>query len=274
MDNCDRLFKPVFDFRRKHPSNFIFAHVNVNSMRHKFASLQEILSKNCLDYFAVSETKLDGSFPNAQFSVKGFNLLCEDNTDTSGGLMVYICSDIPHRRLTTVKYNKDGIESICIEVILGNTKTVIACIYKHPRVKNDVFKTAFCSISDQLFRNCSDAIFIGDMNSDPNKNDVIKDICDMYSLCNLIKGPTCHKAATSTLLDVVQNRIVQNTLVYWIVFAKWVTFIILWERLPGNLPHVNNQSISSIDHTTILWKQTTKMTSPVHHSMCARSSTT
>ena len=79
MDNCDRLFKPVFDFRRKHPSNFIFAHVNVNSMCHKFASLQEILSKNCLDYFAVSETKLDGSFPNAQFSVKGFNLFREDN---------------------------------------------------------------------------------------------------------------------------------------------------------------------------------------------------
>ena len=25
----------------------------------------------------------------------------------------------------------------------------------------------------------------------------------MYSLCNLIKNPTCHKAATSTLLDVV-----------------------------------------------------------------------
>ena len=117
--------------------------------------------------------------------------------------MVYIRSDIPHRRLTAVEYNKDGIESICIEVILGNTKTVIACIYKHPRVKNYVFKTAFCSISDQLFRNCSDAIFIGDMNSDPNKNGVIKDICDMYSLCNLIKYPTCHKAATSTLLDIV-----------------------------------------------------------------------
>ena len=139
-NNCDRLFKPVFDFRRKNPSNFIFAHVNVNSIRHKFSSLREILSKNCLDYFAVSETKLDGSFPNAQFSVRGFNLLREDNTDSSGGLMVYIRSDIPHRRLTAVEYNKEGIESICVEVILGNTKTVIACIYKHPRVKNDVLK--------------------------------------------------------------------------------------------------------------------------------------
>ena len=96
----NRLFRPVFDFRRKHPSNFIFAHVNVNSLRHKFASLHEVLSKNCLDYFAISETKLDGSFPDAQFNVNDFNILREDNTAASGGLMVYIRSDIPHRRLT------------------------------------------------------------------------------------------------------------------------------------------------------------------------------
>ena len=122
--------------------------------------------------------------------------------------MVYTRSDIPHRRLTAVEYNKDGIESICIEVILGNTKTVVACIYKHPRVENNVFKTVSCSISDQLFRNYSDAFFIGDMNSYPNKIGVIKYICVMYSLHNLIKNPTCHKAATSTLLGVglVSNR--------------------------------------------------------------------
>ena len=139
---------------------------------------------------------------------QGFNLLREDNTDTSGGLMVYTRSDIPRRRLTAVEYNKDGIESICIKVILGNTKTVIACIYKHPRVENNVFKTVSCSISDQLFRNYSDAFFIGDMNSYPNKIGVIKYICVMYSLHNLIKNPTCHKAATSTLLGVglVSNR--------------------------------------------------------------------
>ena len=41
------------------------------------------------------------------------------------------------------------------------------------------------------------------MNCDPNKNNVIKDICDTYNLCNLIKDPTCHKADVSTLLVVV-----------------------------------------------------------------------
>ena len=172
-------------------------------LTHKFESLHEILSKNCLDYFAISETKLDASFPDAQFNVNDFNILREDNTAASGGLMVYIRSDIPHRRLTAAEYNKDGIETICIEVLLGKTKTVIACIYKHPRVKNDLFKSAFSFISDQLFRNCTDTIFIGDMNCDPNKNNVIKDICDTYNLCNLIKDPTCHKADVSTLLDVV-----------------------------------------------------------------------
>ena len=148
---------------------------------------------------------MDGSFPNSQFSVNDFDILRKDTTAASGGLMVYIRWDIPHRRLTAAEYNKYGIETICIEVLLGNTKTVFACtcIYKHPLVKNNIFKSAFSFISDQLFRNCTDTIFIGDMNCDPNKNNVIKDICDTYNLCNLIKDPTCHKADVSTLLDVV-----------------------------------------------------------------------
>ena len=65
--------------------------------------------KNCLDYFAISETKLDGSFPDAKFNVNDFNILREDNTAASGGLMMYIRSDITHRRLTAAEYNKDGI---------------------------------------------------------------------------------------------------------------------------------------------------------------------
>ena len=39
------------------------------------------------------------------------------------------------------------------------------------------------------------------------KSNVIKDLCDLYDLKNLIKDPTCHKGAASTLLD---NILVSN----------------------------------------------------------------
>ena len=122
------LFPEVRDFRMKHKPNFIYLHININSIRHKFGPLHEILANNYVDYLAVSESKIDPSFPNGQFHVHGFTLHRQDNTSMSGGLMVYIRSDIPHRRLRNIEYNDNGIETLCCELTFGKSKTVITCI--------------------------------------------------------------------------------------------------------------------------------------------------
>ena len=197
------LFSEIFELRKNYPCNFIFAHVNINSFRHKFSALQDILAKNCLDYLAVSESKLDASFPIAQFGVEGFTMYRQDNTDRSGGILVYIRSDLPHRRLLDVEHNDDGIESLCLEITVGKNKTVISCIYKHPKMKLELFKNKMCFIADNVFTKCSDTIFLGDMNCCPLLSNTVKDICDLYDLRNLIHEPTCHKGNTSTLIDVV-----------------------------------------------------------------------
>ena len=121
-------------------SNFIFTYVNINSFRHKFAPSREILSKKLVDFLAIAETKLDSSFPSAQFYVQDFTLHRQDLTASSGGLIVYIRSDLPHRRLKFAEVNCDGFESLCIEVTIGNTKTAITALYKHPAVNNACFK--------------------------------------------------------------------------------------------------------------------------------------
>ena len=201
--NDESLFPEIIDFRQKFKSNFIFTHVNINSFRHKFVFIQELLSKNCIDYLAISESKLDESFPDAQFNVEGYSLYRQDLTSCSGGLLVYVRSDLPQRRMVDRECNANGIESICIEIIVGKCKTVIACIYKHPKVANDLFRTSISCMVDKLIISCSDLILLGDMNCCPTKSKTIKDICDTYDLSNLIKNPTCHKAQTPTLLDVI-----------------------------------------------------------------------
>ena len=52
-----------------HPKNLFFNHLNVNSLRNKFVSIQELI-KSTFDIFLISETKIDDSFPNAQFKLK------------------------------------------------------------------------------------------------------------------------------------------------------------------------------------------------------------
>ena len=51
----------------------ILVHLNINSIRNKFEALKFIIDNN-IDIFLISETKLDDSFPSAQFLVKGFSV--------------------------------------------------------------------------------------------------------------------------------------------------------------------------------------------------------
>ena len=89
-DDAGGYFNIISDFKGTHQNNFVFIHININSFRHKFVHLQEILSKHRVDYLAISESKLDDSFPDAQFNVQGYNIFRQDNTSSSGGLIIYV----------------------------------------------------------------------------------------------------------------------------------------------------------------------------------------
>ena len=55
------------------PNKIIVGHLNINSLRNKFEALQFIINRN-LDIILLSETKLDDSFPSAQFMLKNFGI--------------------------------------------------------------------------------------------------------------------------------------------------------------------------------------------------------
>ena len=197
----------VTAFRRRFISNFIFAHLNVNSYRHKYISIHDILAKKNktkhVDYLALSESKLDDSFPIAQFPAHDYSLYRQDVSSSSGGLLVYVRADLPHRRLNHAEINVEGFESLCMEITVGKTTTILSCIYKHPKLKNDVFKCYLSNMADSALRTHSDPVLLGDMNCCPTKTTVIQDFCDIYGCTNLITEPTCHKSDISTLLGVI-----------------------------------------------------------------------
>ena len=197
------LFPHLSCFRKRFTSNFVFVYNNINSYRHKHMSVCDLLCNNVVDFLAVAETKLDLSFPDSQFKVQNYELYRSDFTSNSGGLLVHIRDDIPHRRLNSIEINSNGFESICIEVTIGSSKTVITSLYKHPYVKHDYFKESFGKITDKLLAKYDDLAFIFDGNLCPTKSSTIQDLCEQYSLSNLIKEPTCHKGPVSTLLDVL-----------------------------------------------------------------------
>ena len=59
------------DIRINNINRLIIGQLNINSLRNKFEQLSTMISGN-IDMFVISETKLDETFPAAQFSLQGF----------------------------------------------------------------------------------------------------------------------------------------------------------------------------------------------------------
>ena len=133
-------------------------------------------------------------------------------TSSSGGLLVYVRADLPHRRLKHAEINENGFESLCMEVTVGKVKTVLICVYKHPFMKDAPFKSYMSLIADTLFKTHNNLVFLGDMNCCPTKSSAIKDLCKLYDLTNLIKEPTCHTGKEPTILGVI---LVTNRNIYF-----------------------------------------------------------
>ena len=61
--------KQITPFFIQNRKNLKCIHLNINSVRYKFAPLADILTKSMIDILSLQETKLDDSFPHGQYSV-------------------------------------------------------------------------------------------------------------------------------------------------------------------------------------------------------------
>ena len=64
-------YEALRENRLKYLNNPLIGHLNINSLRNKIVDLREIILELSLYYLVLSETKIDQSFPTAQFYIKG-----------------------------------------------------------------------------------------------------------------------------------------------------------------------------------------------------------
>ena len=124
------IFKTLRDLRRKHPKNVFLGHLNGNSLRIKFESLNELI-KDTFDIFLVTESKLDSSFPDSQFSIPGCCIAWKDQNRNGGGILFYINEDIPFKVIKS-KQLPGNLEILKLEIILDKMKILLMELYKPP----------------------------------------------------------------------------------------------------------------------------------------------
>ena len=109
-------YSNIENISSKNPNRLIIAQLKINSLRYKFDSLVEILHSK-VDILLTSETKIDSSFPNAQFKI-GYTTYRMDRNSNGGGILLYVREDIPSTLLNTELL----IEAFCIEINIGKKR--------------------------------------------------------------------------------------------------------------------------------------------------------
>ena len=108
-------YKTLRGLRSKHPKNVFLGHLNVNSLRNKFESLNELIK----DIFLWSESKLDSSFSDSQFLVSGYRIV-KEGQNKNGGVL---------KSLKRNNYQKK-LEILLLEITLVKMKILIMELYK------------------------------------------------------------------------------------------------------------------------------------------------
>ena len=176
-------------------------HLNINSIRNKFDALSLIVRNN-VNILMISETKLDDSFPKAQFLLHGFSASYRlDRNSKGGGILLYIKEDIPSKLLSSKP--KTGIETISVEINLRKRKWFLNCSYNPNKNLTSNHLECLNRIMDEFSKNYENVIFLGDFNTCMNDN-AVKSFCSLNDLTSLTDQPTCYKnPGKPTCIDLI-----------------------------------------------------------------------
>jgi hypothetical protein len=178
-------------------------HLNIQSLRHNYDDLVDLVSFLDVDIMAVTETWLDQNDDSKHFAIPNYQFFRQDDCGRGTGLACYVRSSIKCERLTNTAFQGGMV----LRTEFGQLRTNIAVVYRSP-TKCKV--TPFLDMLETLIQACLSGareklVLIGDTNIDVLKNSAestrFLSLISNYNLHQIIKSPTRVTANTATLID-------------------------------------------------------------------------
>ena len=180
-NDCISRFKMI---RAESFDNIIVGILNINSISRKFDEFKLMVS-GYFDVIIVTETKLDDSFPKAQFCIDGFSIPYRlDRNRNGGGLTIYVRDDIPSKMLT--KHNfPENIEAAFIELNFRKCKWLLCATYRAPSQNHNYFFDNTDKCLD-MYSTYERVILASDLKS-------FDTFLYQHELTSINRNPTCYK---------------------------------------------------------------------------------
>ena len=198
--------------RCEHYKNPIFAYYNINSLRHKISDIKEFVSKTIPEVLVLAETKIDSSFPNAQFLLDNYyEPSRSDNSLNSGGIIEFIRKGVIRKQLPDVRLH--SFENIVSELTFSKSTWFLLSFYRTHRTENKrlnvvKFLQELSNVLNRAILKYDNIIIMGDINIDLHDTKCIgyKELThfmDTFALRNLIKDKTCYFKGHQSSVDII-----------------------------------------------------------------------
>ena len=153
----------------------------------------------------INETKIDSSISDTDIQIEGYEVVHRDRNKCGDSVALYthesisadyaVRSDLMHYRL----------ESLSIQIKLGNFRPFLITAIYLPDVSLDVFQE-FESLVNAINKENKESIIIGDTNCDLltpsySHTEQLKTLLTKYDLTQLINEPTRATASSKTIID-------------------------------------------------------------------------
>ena len=182
----------MYESRLKYPRTPLIGYLNINSLRNKIVDVREVFGKLQLDFFVLSEAKLDDSFPSAQFYIENFEIRNWRDRDKNGGeLIEFVRNGFITKKIK--EYETKVRETIASEFTISKKKWFCLSVYRPPTSTNlDIFFEELTNSLSKAVNEYDNLIVMGDFNVDLNKTDCIvfgklEEFCDNFNLTVLLK---------------------------------------------------------------------------------------
>ena len=240
---------------RKHfNKDLLMGHLNINSIQNKFEELTATIKTIGAHVMFISETKIDSSYPNPQFSTPGYSLYRNDRKKGGGDIMALVSSSLTKKRLKPTK-NYKTLELIALGIKRDASNMIIIGIYRPPRnLCGDyqlLLENELSQVCNWASLQSNSVVIIGDLNLDrlsPDKREgkLLLDLEIEQGFTCLISKPTrVERRGTITshsLIDVLlTNRpelSKQSGNYYPALSDHALIFGIVRDRIKSNKPKI------------------------------------
>jgi len=171
--------------------NLSYFHFNVRSLGKNKHKLDDffLMTKANPTFIAISETKLKSNYI-LNVDIPGFNFIHNPSQTNSGGVGLYINSNLTYQPRNGLNLNNVGCESLFIEIPTSSDKPfIIGDIYRHPTYAFQPFQGEFVKFVTHLQNNNYDYLIGGDYNINLinyQENSNVSNYVDCLASCGCI----------------------------------------------------------------------------------------